>query len=515
MSAATPQPYRSELRPGRDGFAQLLHAEWTKFRTVRGWVLGLVAAAVVTVAVGLLGPAGSSFECSGPNGQPCGDHTPPVGPGGEAVSDRFSFVHQPLSGDGSITAEVTSLTGDDSPGVEPWAKAGIILKESTKQGSAYAAMMVTGEHGVRMQHNFTGDTAGLPGAVSPGSPRWLRLTRSGDTFTGSESTDGTKWNVVGTVTLPGLPSTVEGGLFTASPEHVVTTQSFGGASSEGGSTSATATFDNVGLQGSWPRSAWTGDEVGGQPGGLGQAAGFQQPGGRFTVSGSGDIVPAVAGRGSTSKTIENGLVGVFAGLIAVIVVAALFITAEYRRGLIRTTLAAGPRRGRVLAAKAVVLGAVTFVTGLIAAAVSIPLVGALERAKGLNVFPVSALTELRVVAGAAALLAVSAILAMAVGTMVRRSHGAVTLVIVAVVLPYVLAVASVLPTAAAQWLLRFTPAAGFAIMQSMPEYSQVLADYTPADGYFPLTPWAGFAVPCGYAVLALGVATFLLRRRDA
>ena len=42
----------------------------------------------------------------------------------------------------------------------------------------------------------------------------------------------------------------------------------------------------------------------------------------------------------------------------------MFITAEYRRGLIRTTLAASPRRGRVLAAKAIVIGAVTFAAGL-------------------------------------------------------------------------------------------------------------------------------------------------------
>jgi ABC-type transport system involved in multi-copper enzyme maturation permease subunit len=475
----------------------------------------MVAAAVVTVAVGLLGPAGSSFECSGPNGQPCGDHTPPVGPDGQAVSDRFSFAHQQLFGDGSITAEVTSLTADDSPSVEPWAKAGIILKASTKQGSAYAAMLVTGEHGVRLQHNFTGDIAGLPGAVSPQSPRWLRLTRSGDAVTGSESADGTKWNVVGTITLGGLPSTVEGGLFTASPEHVETTQTFGGASSEGGSTRAIATFDNVGLQGSWPRDAWTADEVGGQPGQPGPNGGFQQTGSRFTLSGSGDIVPAIAGEGGLTHTIETGLVGVFSGLIAVIVVAALFVTAEYRRGLIRTTFAASPRRGRVLAAKAVVLGVVTFVTGLIAAAVAIPLVGALERAKGFSVFPVSTSTEVLVIAGAAALLAVSAVIALAVGTILRRSAGAVTVVIVAIVLPYVLAVASVLPTAAARWLLKFTPAAGFAIMQSMPQYPQVLADYTPADGYFPLPPWGGFAVLCGYAVLAVGVATYLVRRRDA
>ena len=35
-------PYRSELGSGRDGFAQLLRAEWTKFRSVRGWVIGLL-----------------------------------------------------------------------------------------------------------------------------------------------------------------------------------------------------------------------------------------------------------------------------------------------------------------------------------------------------------------------------------------------------------------------------------------------------------------------------------------
>ena len=39
---------------GRDGFAQLLRAEWTKFRTVRGWVIGLVVAALVMAGLGLL-----------------------------------------------------------------------------------------------------------------------------------------------------------------------------------------------------------------------------------------------------------------------------------------------------------------------------------------------------------------------------------------------------------------------------------------------------------------------------
>jgi ABC-type transport system involved in multi-copper enzyme maturation permease subunit len=169
----------------------------------------------------------------------------------------------------------------------------------------------------------------------------------------------------------------------------------------------------------------------------------------------------------------------------------------------------------VLAAKAVVIGAVTFVTGLAAAGLAVPLVERLERNKGFYVFPVTSLTELRVVAGTAALLAVAAVLALAIGTLLRRSATAVTAAIVAIVLPYILAVASVLPAGASEWLARLTPAAAFAIQQSTPEYPQVTASYTPNMGYFPLAPWAGLAVLCGWAALALGLAVLLLRRRDA
>ena len=71
------------------------------------------------------------------------------------------------------------------------------------------------------------------------------------------------------------------------------------------------------------------------------------------MSGSGDIAPAAGGG---PNGVQQALAGTFAGLIAMVVVGVMFMTAEYRRGLIRTTLAASPRRGRVLAAKAVVLG---------------------------------------------------------------------------------------------------------------------------------------------------------------
>jgi ABC-type transport system involved in multi-copper enzyme maturation permease subunit len=531
MTAGTVTPYRPGQQTGRDGFAQLLGAEWTKFRTIRGWVIGLVVAVLVMLGLGLFGAVGSNSSCQstsgGParSGQGCSTANPPVGPGGEAVSDSFYFVRQPLAGNGSITVRVTSLTGlipsangagtGTQPGLVPWAKAGIIIKASTQPGSAYAAMMVTADHGVRMQDNFTGDTAGQSGAVTASDPRWLRLTRSGDTITGYESADALHWTQVGTVHLAGLPRTVQAGLFAASPAYIAVTQSLGGG--ENGiiaPSQDTAVFDHVSRSGTWPAGTWTGDYIGAAFGsGIG---GYHQAGGRFTVTGSGDIAPVVPGQaGGEDLTVTTFLVGTFAGLIAVIVVAAMFITAEYRRGLIRITLAASPRRGRVLAAKAIVIGSVAFAAGLVAAAAAVILGTQLARGR-VYVFPVSWLTELRMVVGTAALVAVAAILALAVGTMLRRSAAAVTIVIVVIVLPYLLGVVSVLPAAAADWVLRITPAAAFAVQQAIPQYSQVTASYSPGSrgGYFPLAPWAGFAVLCGWAALAVALALVLLRRRD-
>jgi ABC-type transport system involved in multi-copper enzyme maturation permease subunit len=412
--------------------------------------------------------------------------------------------------------------------LQPWSKVGIIIKQGTKQGSAYAAMMVTGGNGVRMQYDYTQDVAGLAGKVSAAHPRWLRLTRSGDTITGYDSADGTHWTEVGSASLSGLPSTVQVGLFATSPTHVYESSSFGNGNFNGVPSMATGVFDRVGISGQHG-GAWTGGAVGGRqglapPGAGSQASGtngetegYQQAGGGFTVTGSGDIAPATAGPGSgagPSATIEQHLVGTFAGLIAVVVIAAMFITAEYRRGMIRVTLAASPRRGRVLAAKAVVIGLVTFVLGLVAAIIAVLVGDHLSRGQGIYVFPVSWLTEVRVVAGDAALLAVGAVLALAVGTILRRSAAAITAVIVGVVLTYILAMASLVPLPVAEWLLRVTPAAGFAIQQSLPRWPQVSGVYG-LPNYYPLSPWAGFAVLCAYAAVAMGLAVFLLRRRDA
>jgi hypothetical protein len=118
-----------------------------------------------------------------------------------------------------------------------------------------------------------------------------------------------------------------------------------------------------------------------------------------------------------------------------------------RRHLILVTLAAAPRRGQVLAAKAVVTGAVTF----------------------------------------AAVLAVAAVIALAIAAILRRGAGAVAVV---VVLPYMFSVAApILPPGPTAWLLRLTPAAGFAVQGTLIQYPQVSNTYTAAYGYYPLPPW--------------------------
>jgi hypothetical protein len=508
-------PYRSSQRASPDSFAQLLRAEWTKFRTVRGWVIGMILAMLLIVLFELIG----HDTCTGPNGSAC--PAPPVGPGGEAVSDTFYFVYQPLVGNGSITTRVTSLTSTDSgeaAGLQPWSKAGIIVAESTTPGAAYAAMMVTGGHGVRLQYNYTQDTAGLPGAVSAAAPRWLRLTRSGDTLTGYDSADGTHWTKVGSASLTGLPSTVPAGLFVTSPTYQQVSHSLGGGSGVGVPTEASADFDHVALSGGRPGNQWVGDDVGAGRG-TGYAAlpgDYQHSDGRFTVMGSGDIAPEVPGGNGLAGSIAETLVGTFAGLIVVVVVGTMFITAEYRRGLVRTTLTASPRRGRVLTAKAIVIGVVSFVAGVPAVFVAIWLGERTASQNGVFIDPLSALTEVRVVAGTAALLGIAAMLALAIGATLRRSAAAVATVVVVIVLPYLLStVPGVLPTSASLWLLRVTPAAGIAIQQAYPRYQQVNAPYATTPGYYPLAPWIGFAVLCGYAALALGLAIFLLRRRDA
>lgn len=509
---------------GRGGFARLLRAEFTKFRTVRAWMIALCAAAVVFVLLAFLGAFASRS----------GNVAVPTGPGGEAVTDTYMFVHQTLAGDGTLTARVTSLSGAHTspsptsgsassasskgqlgsqlhPGLAPWAKAGILLEPDTSQGTRYAAVMVTGSHGVQMQYNYTHDSPGLAGAAGLSSPRWLRLTRAGDVITGYESTDGAHWAKIGTARLTGLPHAVQIGLFVTSPLY------FAAGANDGTASVATASFDQVSAQGDLSGRSWTPDAITGLYPSLPSASTWhQRSAGAFTISGSGDIAPLVGGEGAATHWSGASIVnGTIAALMFVIVLATLFATFEYRRGLIRTTFTAGPRRGRVLAAKAAVAGSLAFTAGATATAMAELITRHVFAANGNYLFPQSGPDLARVIIGTGLFLGLAAALAVALGTMLRRSAATVAAGIVLLVLPGILATATSLPAGAGSWLMRVTPTAAFAIQATLPRSSLVTAAYMPANGYFPISPWAGLAVLAAYTAVALAAATWLLRRRDA
>jgi ABC-type transport system involved in multi-copper enzyme maturation permease subunit len=454
----------------------------------------------------------------------------PIGPGGEAVTDAYMFVHQALVGDGTLTVRVASLSGAHTsvanasagafgpsskgqlesrlhPGLAPWAKAGIILEPDTTQGTAYAAVMVTGSHGVQMQYNYTHGLPGLASPVGPSSSRWLRLTRVGDVITSYDSTDDVHWIEIGTARLGGLPHTVQIGLFVTSPLYFASTTSTGTPSV------ATAYFDHVSVQGDLPRHSWSGDAITDVTSARSASTWHQLSAYSFTITGSGDIAPLVGGEGVATHWSGASIVnGTIVGFLIVIVLASLFVTSEYRRGLIRTTLVASPRRGRVLAAKAVVAGSLTFAAGAVATAIAEVITRHVFAANGNYLFPQSGPDLARVVIGTGLFLALPAALVVALGTMLRRSAGAVVAGLVLLVLPGILATATSLPAGADDWLMRVTPTAAFAIQATLPRSNLVTAAYTPANGYFPISPWLGLAVLAAHTAVALGGATWFLRR---
>ena len=481
------------------GFGAAVRAEWTKLVSVRSTLAALVATVFLTVLISLLGASGSNtFQNDGP-------HT----------IDQLHFVHQPLTGDGTVVARV--LSQQDS---HEWAKAGLLVKAGTASGAPYAALMVTPRHGVRLQGNFETEVVGSSGTA----PRWLRLTRAGSSVTGSESTDGSTWTPVGTVELPALPPTAEVGLFVTSPDTPTLTQ-VGPGSVEIGATSTPgrATFGDVSVTGAAHRpSGWRSDDVtpprsgksdtepqGGLPRSVGGPGSSTEAGGIFTVTGVGDL--GRIGQGGVAlepdtDLVRNSLVGVQIGLVAVVALGVLFMTSEYRTGLIRTTLTASPGRARVLAAKAVVLGAVVFAAGLAASIAALLGSQPLARENGFAppAYPHPSLSDgpvLRAVVGTAVFLALLALLSLAVGAVLRSTVLAVVIVVaLVVVLPIVALTTSV---GASNWVNRATPNAGLAVQQTIEQPDVVIG------------PWAGLGVLAAYAAVGLAIAGWRLRSRDA
>jgi ABC-type transport system involved in multi-copper enzyme maturation permease subunit len=229
----------------------------------------------------------------------------------------------------------------------------------------------------------------------------------------------------------------------------------------------------------------------------------------FTITGSGDIAPLVGDILSAQWAGASMVNGTIVALLFVIVLATLFVTSEYRRGLIRTTFAASPRRGRVLAAKAVVAGSLAFAAGAIATAIAEVITRHVLAANGSYLFPQSGPAVARVIIGTGLFLGLAAVLAVALGMMLRRSAAAVTAGVALLVLP------GILGSGTGNWLMRLTPTAAFAIQATLPRSGLVDSVYTPPNGYFPISSWAGLTVLAAYTAVALGAATWLLGRRDA
>src|SRR5262249_44575392 len=181
-----------------------------------------------------------------------------------------------------------------------------------------------------------------------------------------------------TVHLSTLPRTAEVGMFVASPQGMRATKIAGGVAVTGYPTLGTATFDQVSVQPATPQQlpGWSqepisetagGQQASGSAGGQkagGPAGGDDtEAGGTFTVKGTGDVagygIASFQGGGDDDMVVLS-LSGIQLGLLAVVTLGVLFAAGEYKTGIVRTTFAASPRRGRVLAAKAIVVGTAGF-----------------------------------------------------------------------------------------------------------------------------------------------------------
>jgi ABC-2 type transport system permease protein len=203
---------------------------------------------------------------------------------------------------------------------------------------------------------------------------------------------------------------------------------------------------------------------------------------------------------------QRSLAGLFLGQISIGVLGVLAITAEYATGTIRATLAATPNRPLVLACKAAVYGFVALVTSEIITFVAF-FVGQ-ELLKGST--PYATLGQpgvLRAVAGAGLVLTVMGLFALALGTIIRHTAGAIASYVgILLVVPLIL---QAFPTSVQHALLKFMPLLIAEHMASTVGNSQ---DF----GNAPLfTQWAGFGILCGYTAALLVLGGYLFTRRDA
>jgi ABC-2 type transport system permease protein len=210
-----------------------------------------------------------------------------------------------------------------------------------------------------------------------------------------------------------------------------------------------------------------------------------------------------ADHGPLFDATQRSLAGLILGQLIIVVLGALTVTSEYSTGMIRTSLTVQPRRGTLLAAKGVVFFLVSFITGLVASFVSFFVGQAILSSKHLGV-SLGDPNVLRAVIGGALFLAVCGMLAFGLGTLLRHTAGAITASIGLLFVLFVLI--NFLPANWQDHVDKWIPFnAGSQIWSTIP-----------VQGNPPMfSPWTGFAVFTGYAVIAIVAGAVAFRKRDA
>jgi ABC-2 type transport system permease protein len=197
------------------------------------------------------------------------------------------------------------------------------------------------------------------------------------------------------------------------------------------------------------------------------------------------------------------LAGLIFSLLVIGVLGVLVMSAEYGTGTIRSTLAAVPNRPLVLATKAAVFAAVAVVVGEVLSFASFLVGQVLLRSPA----PHAVLSQpgvLRAVAGGGLMIAALGLFALGLATIIRHTAGAITAYVgVLLVLP---ALVAALPSSIGNRISEYLPL----------HITDTMTSVLHAGGGAPaLSPWVGFAVVSGYAIVALVVGGVLMVRRDA
>ncbi len=140
------------------------------------------------------------------------------------VCDEFRYVYQTASGDCSIVARVTSVGN-----THEWAKAGVMIRETLNNGSEHASVFVTPSNGVAFQYrSSTGGSSDNIHTTGLAAPYWVKIVRSGNTFTAYRSATGAdgSWTTIGSKTIYMGSSVYIGLAVTAHNDGALSTATF-------------------------------------------------------------------------------------------------------------------------------------------------------------------------------------------------------------------------------------------------------------------------------------------------